>query len=113
MEQMNNAELIKALRQRAEAKESELTFAWLYETQGALSQAADALEAQQARIAELEAQLPKDGEWMKSIRWYYQQPTRSVATTDGTAFMCRSTGKPCQNATEYGYCKQTVCTNCG
>lgn len=31
---------------------------------GLMNQAADALEAQQARIAELEAQLPKEGEWI-------------------------------------------------
>ena len=64
MAKMNNEELIEALRQRSEAKESELTFAWLYETQGAMSQAADLIEAQQKRIAELEAQLPKEGEWI-------------------------------------------------
>lgn len=89
--------------------------------------AADALEAAEKRIAELntkcadlqshinsmeseiEELLPKEGERMTNIRWYYQQPTQTVATTDGTNFMCRSTGKLCQNATEYGYCKQTVC----
>lgn len=61
---MTNAELIMALRQRSEAKESELTFAWLYETQGAMSQAADLIEAQAKRIAELEEQMPKEGEWI-------------------------------------------------
>ena len=81
-----------------------------------------ALEIAQKRISDLETalaacrarkveQLPKEGEWMTNIRWYYQQPTQIVATTDGTTFMCRSTGKLCKNATEYGYCKQTVCNN--
>ena len=100
---MNNAELINRLRDvpcwaiGTEAEETMLA-------------AADLIEAQAKRIEELEAQLPKESEWMKNIRWYYQQPTQIVATTDGTHFMCRSTGKLCKNATEYGYCKQTVCT---
>ena len=61
-------------------------------------------------IAELSAQIPKKGEWMKNIRWYYQRPTQSATANVGTTFMCRSTGKLCQNATEYGYCKHTAST---
>lgn len=49
---------------------------------------------------------------MTNIRWDYQQPTQTTATNVGTTFMCRSTGKLCPNATEYGYCKQTVCNSC-
>lgn len=41
---------------------------------------------------------------------YHQQQTTATVTTN---FLCRSTGKPCPNATEYGYCKQTVCNNGG
>ena len=92
-----------------------------------LHAAADALEAQAKRIEELntkcadlqsqinsmeseiEELLPKEGEWMKNIRWYYQHQTQSTTTNVGTTFLCRSTGKLCPNATEYGYCKQTVC----
>ena len=74
---MNNAELIKALRQRSETKESELTFAWLYETQGAMSQAADLIEAQQKalnecakQLADMAAKLPKEGEWLEDDTTY-------------------------------------------
>ena len=70
-------------------------------------------ESYEKHINELEAQLPKDGEWMTNIRWDYQPPTQSATTNVGTHFLCRSVGKPCQNATEYGYCKQTICNNCG
>jgi hypothetical protein len=112
------------------------------------------------RIAELEAQMPKEGEWettdnrwgcgkyrctvcnsyendkrnycpncgarmkeskrITNIRGNYQQPLQSAtintasqsATINvGTTFLCRSTGKLCPNATQYGYCKQTVCNN--
>jgi len=50
---MNNAELIAELR--GHIREVPLTL---------LREAADALEAEENRIAELEAQLPKEGEWI-------------------------------------------------
>ena len=63
---MNNAELIKALR--------ETDFGYVCEhcehedmcrnNDCVIIQAADALEAADKRIAELEAQLPKEGEWI-------------------------------------------------
>lgn len=46
------------------------------------------------------------------MSWDYHQPQQTTATGT-TNYLCRSTGKPCQNATEYGYCKQTVCNNSG
>ena len=46
------------------------------------------------------------------MSWDYHQPQQTTATGT-TNYLCRSTGKPCPNATEYGYCKQTVCNNCG
>lgn len=69
------------------------------------------IKAMSRRIEELEKQLPKESAWMMNIRWDYQQPSQSATIDVGTTFMCSSTGKPCQNATDYGYCKQTVCTN--
>lgn len=72
------------------------------------------------QIAELEAQMSKQDEWMMNIRWNYRQPSQSAtinvasqsATINvGTTFLCRSTGKLCPNATQYGYCKQMVCNN--
>ena len=50
---MNNAELI-----------TELTYHANIEKRKLLSDAAAALEAAEKRIAELEAQLPKEGEWI-------------------------------------------------
>ena len=44
------------------------------------------------------------------MSWDYYQPQQTTATVK-TNFLCRSTGKPCPNATEYGYCKQTVCNS--
>ena len=42
------------------------------------------------------------------MSWDYYQPQQTTATGT-TNFLCRSTGKPCQNATEYGCCKLTIC----
>lgn len=39
---------------------------------------------------------------------YVEQQT---TITKETNYLCRSTGKPCPNATDFGYCKLTVCTN--
>lgn len=39
---------------------------------------------------------------------YVEQQT---TITKETNYYCRSTGKPCANATDLGYCKLTVCTN--
>lgn len=46
------------------------------------------------------------------MSWDYNQPQQTAAT-GSTNYLCRSTGNPCPNATEYGYCKQTVCNNSG
>lgn len=56
---MNNAELITELR--GHIREVPLTL---------LCDAADALEAADKRIAELEAQLPKEGEWIEDDTTY-------------------------------------------
>ncbi len=69
----------------------------------------ESLEKYEKKIEELRVQMPKQDKWMINIRWY-QQPTQSATTNVGTVFLCTSTGKLCPNATEYGYCKQTVCT---
>ena len=39
---------------------------------------------------------------------YVKQQTTVIQET---SFLCRATGKPCVNATEFGYCKLTACTN--
>lgn len=46
------------------------------------------------------------------MSWDYHQ-TQQTTATGSTNYLCRSTGKPCPNATEYGYCKQTICNSCG
>ena len=46
------------------------------------------------------------------MSWGYH-PSQQTAATGSTNYLCRSTGKPCPNATEYGYCKQTVCNSFG
>lgn len=78
-------------------------------------------ENYEKHLNELEAQFLKESKLMINIKWDYQQPSsttinvasQSATKNVGTTFMCRSTGKLCPNATEYGYCKQTVCNNCG
>jgi hypothetical protein len=79
---MNNAELI-----------TELTYHANIEKRKLLSDAADALEAAEKRIAELEAQIPKEGEWID---------------IDGTMFAeCSVCGKR-----HYG-CTSPYCDMCG
>ena len=74
---MNNAELIKAL------KDAEMYMIYVApncyascESIKAIRAAADALEAAEKRIAKLEAQKPKHGEWIE--KWWFK--------TDGTPF---------------------------
>jgi predicted RNA-binding Zn-ribbon protein involved in translation (DUF1610 family) len=70
---MTNAELIKALRHCVERNCTDCRYDCQYVEQdtGAclheylISDAADALEAAEQRLAELEAQLPKEGEWIE------------------------------------------------
>ena len=62
---MTNAELITELIYHASIEKRKL-----------LSDAADALEAAEKRIAELEKQMPKRGEWIE--KWRFK--------TDGTPF---------------------------
>ena len=80
---MTNAELIKALRYCGDGKNicTEIEncgyYGKKYFCQNALlNDAADALEAADKRIAELEAQMPKRGEWIE--KWRFK--------TDGTPF---------------------------
>jgi hypothetical protein len=65
---MNNAELIKALRYCSDNEKEEGCDECPYLHNGMcrtmLSDAAYALEAADKRIVELEAQIPKDGEWI-------------------------------------------------
>ena len=78
---MNNTELIKALRYCAEhegcnyyiAKDCPRESTWVCGAdceQILMQDAADALEAADKRIAELEAQLPKEGEWIEDEYGY-------------------------------------------
>lgn len=63
---MTNAELITVLR---EAKKHFWTQPQI-ELYPMMESAADALEAAEKRVAELEAQLPKEGEWIPSMYTY-------------------------------------------
>ncbi len=91
---MNNSELIKAL------KDAEGYMIYVapncyasIEAIKAIRDAADALEAAEKRIAELEAQIPKEGEWID---------------IDGTMFAeCSVCGKR-----HYG-CTTPYCDMCG
>lgn len=103
--------------ERLEKKIAEMKKSYEWKAYAALE---ESIEGYKTRIAELEAQLQKQDKWMKKSRWYYQQPSQSAtinvasqsATINvGTTFLCRSTGKLCPNATEYGYCKNLVCYN--
>ena len=78
---MTNAELIKALRYCAEhegcdyyiAKDCPREETWVCGVdceQILMRDAADALEAADKRIAELEAQIPKEGEWIEDDTTY-------------------------------------------
>lgn len=116
---MKNAELIKALRYCAEhevcdyyiAKDCPRESTWMCGVdcnQILMLDAAAALEAAEKRIAELEAQLPKEGEWIeantrpRSAQFYCSvchrtcydiQPTRDKAWTK--------------------WCRYRFCPNCG
>jgi hypothetical protein len=79
---MTNAELITELR--GHIREVPLTL---------LRDAADALESAEKRIAELETQLPKDGEWMP--------------VGDGTIYV------KCSVCGEEMCCRGRYCPNCG
>ena len=104
---MNNAELIKALRFEVDCGDCAYFRGHSCDIWGMMCDAADALEAQQtaldecarqlaemaARIAKLEAQLPKEGEWID---------------IDGTMFAeCSVCGKR-----HYG-CTTPYCDMCG
>lgn len=59
-----------------------------------LKDAADALEAAEKRIAELEAQIPKEGKWIP-INWTYDSILK------------------CSNCGELACCCGDYCPNCG
>ena len=69
---------------------------------------------QQSQINRMESEikelLPKESVWMAHVGWDDRQLSQSATANVGTTFLCMSTGKLCPNATQYGYCKQTVCT---
>lgn len=98
------ADALEAAEQRIKELESQAAF---FDAEKMNYQ--ENIEYRNERIKELEARIPKEGEWMTNIRWDYQPQT--VATNVGTTFLCMSIGKSCPNATEYGYCKHSVCNN--
>ena len=63
---MTNAELIKALRCEVDCGDCAYFRGHSCDIWGMMCDAADALEAAEKRIAELEAQMPKEGEWIES-----------------------------------------------
>ena len=79
---MTNAELITELIYHASIEKRKL-----------LSDAADALEADEKRIAELEAQMPKEGEW--------------IPVDDGMVYV------KCSVCGDVMCCRGHYCTNCG
>ena len=71
---MTNAELIKDARIIADSIHVHSSFQdWEAAEKDTLEKCADALEAAEKRIAELEAQFPKEGEWIDEQRgrWIY------------------------------------------
>lgn len=114
IENETHSSVIKGMSRRIAELEKELA---AYKAQKD-KQLRDSLEKYEKKIEELRAQMPKQDKWMINIRWY-QQPSQSATISGasqsatinvGTTFLCRSTGKLCPNATQYGYCKQTICT---
>ena len=87
---MTNAELI-----------TELTYHASIEKRKLLSDAAEALEAAEKRIADLEAQMSKEGEWEKA------KPKGIVSYSDGYA-ECSN----CHDTIWLGW-KMHYCPNCG
>ena len=68
---MTNAELIKALRKCGKASADRCWNCGYYDREpwcesALANDAADALEADEKRTADLEAQLPKEGEWLRT-----------------------------------------------
>ena len=88
---MTNAELI-----------TELTYHASIEKRKLLSDAADALEADEHRIAELRAQLPKDGEWLDEQRgrWIYAKCNLCSKVQDVRSNYCPNCGAKMRTVTD-------------
>lgn len=88
---MTNAELIKAIRENEECNNCSMN-GDCNERKMSLA-AADALEADEKRIAELEAQMPKEGEW--------------IPVDDGMVYV------KCSVCGDVMCCRGHYCPNCG
>lgn len=109
---MTNAELIKALRCCASPDMACKGLCPYHGVKYCLSKkdldAADALEAAEKRIAELEAQMPKEGEWIDENR-----------RTRSSKFVCSTCKRTCydiQPTRDKAWtkrCRYKYCPNCG
>ena len=100
---MTNEELIAALQTDIREVEDDPV-----KTLSLMWRAADALEAAEKRIAELEAQLPKEGEWIDENR-----------RTRSSKFVCSTCKRTCydiQPTRDKAWtkrCRYNYCPNCG
>ena len=87
-------ELIDALRRLYTVQDTDNIEDWVYGSQQAMCDAADALEAAEKRIAELEAQMPKDGEWLDEQRgrWIYAKCNLCGKVQDVRSNYCPNCG---------------------
>ena len=93
---MNNAELIARVRSIAKHG-ADWRINWV------LSKAADLIEAQQKQIAELEAQLPKEGGWISNYDGFDYDVRCSVC---GEEALIKEGGS-------HDYAYSRYCPNCG
>lgn len=105
---MTNAELIKALRKCGKASADRCWDCDYYDREplcesALANDAADALEAADKRIAEMEAQLPKEGEWMFS---------RGDGKTCVDGWTCSACGNSFHTNVPY-FEEYHYCPNCG
>lgn len=104
---MTNAELIKALRECGN-EPFDITKPCKVSPWKLMRDAADALEAEDKRIAELEKQLPKEGEWIDENR-----------RTRSSKFVCSACKRTCydiqptRNKAWTKRCRYNYCPNCG
>ena len=113
---MNNAELIECLRCENEnygdcslhESDCKYRFGLYCAYRQMMRDAADALEAAEKRIEELEAQIPKNGEWIDENR-----------RTRSSKFVCSTCKRTCydiqptRNKAWTKRCRYNYCPNCG
>ena len=103
---MTNAELMKALRNCSSPKVGSCMDCPYYKGVSCkwqmMEDAADALEAAEKRIAELEAQLPKEGKWIDEQRgrWIYAKCNLCGKVQDARSNYCPNCGARMETVTD-------------